>query len=627
MLTRAMAKELSAALAHECLFVDFLFEEEPKKVPESLTHPGLVDVMQEELNQVARNKVWTLVLAPYGKTIIGFKWTLTMLDATWKGKPLQVPIFCDNTSAIAISNNPVLHSRTKHIDIKYYFIKDHILKGDIELHFIPTQYQLADIFTKPLDELTFKRLKVELEAFTRTPNQYKKYMSKFGYTTKALNNSKVWFSTPTGGILDEVRVNTFRNAIRENYLSHSTEYVKVPSLKTVRVWFSTSGYSREIKAKGTLRKCFLPLRWRLLMSQIIQCPGEAFTRTPNQYKKYMSKFGYTTKALNNSKVWFSTPTGGILGEVGVNTFRNAIRENYLSHSTEYVKVPSIKTVREWFSASGYSREIKAKGTLRKCFLPLRWRLLMSQIIQCPGGNTYGFDCAWLIWEDIINKLNKKTRDKVFLYPRFLSLLLKHKMEGYGNDNVTLNPTQIFSVHNWMSLWLSKLPKPPLKMRRRGTSKEGANPQLSSVVSASITKHVYSAFTILHSESASGHDASATSTTEADPGKTNLNDSILYNKVLLKEPKTISCAHIFVDTSPSVLVEKTKSAEDGLKTAHTETGTNLETSKAKKEVSFRDDEFNTSPDRSSSDDGLKVIKLEDLSNLVQNIKVDFMKLDT
>ncbi|GJV17920.1 hypothetical protein Tco_1363243 [Tanacetum coccineum] len=74
----------------------------------------------------------------------------------------KLPIFCDNTSAIAISNNPVLHSRTKHIDIRYHFIRDHILKGDIELHFIPTQYQLADIFTKPLDEPTFKRLIVEL---------------------------------------------------------------------------------------------------------------------------------------------------------------------------------------------------------------------------------------------------------------------------------------------------------------------------------------------------------------------------------------------------------------------------------------------------------------------------------
>ncbi|GJU09885.1 retrovirus-related pol polyprotein from transposon TNT 1-94 [Tanacetum coccineum] len=72
--TRAMAKELSAASTHKCLFVDFLSKEEPKKVSEALKHPGWVDAMQEELNQFARNKVWTLVPPSYGKTIIGYKW-------------------------------------------------------------------------------------------------------------------------------------------------------------------------------------------------------------------------------------------------------------------------------------------------------------------------------------------------------------------------------------------------------------------------------------------------------------------------------------------------------------------------------------------------------------------------
>ncbi|GJS66342.1 hypothetical protein Tco_0680906 [Tanacetum coccineum] len=62
-----------AVLAHECLFVDFLFEKEPKKVFEELKHPGWVDSMQDELNQFSRNKVWTLVPAPFGRTIIGSK--------------------------------------------------------------------------------------------------------------------------------------------------------------------------------------------------------------------------------------------------------------------------------------------------------------------------------------------------------------------------------------------------------------------------------------------------------------------------------------------------------------------------------------------------------------------------
>nr|GEY66420.1 retrovirus-related Pol polyprotein from transposon TNT 1-94 [Tanacetum cinerariifolium] len=74
MLTRAIVKQVSVASTHECLFVNFLSKEEPKKVFEALKRLGWVDAMQDELNQFARNKGCTLVLVPYGKTIIGLKW-------------------------------------------------------------------------------------------------------------------------------------------------------------------------------------------------------------------------------------------------------------------------------------------------------------------------------------------------------------------------------------------------------------------------------------------------------------------------------------------------------------------------------------------------------------------------
>nr|GFB20722.1 retrovirus-related Pol polyprotein from transposon TNT 1-94 [Tanacetum cinerariifolium] len=59
--------------------------------------------------------------------------------------------------AIAISCNPVQHSRTKHIVVHYHFIKEHVKKGTIELYFIKTDYQLADIFTKalPIDRFNY----------------------------------------------------------------------------------------------------------------------------------------------------------------------------------------------------------------------------------------------------------------------------------------------------------------------------------------------------------------------------------------------------------------------------------------------------------------------------------------
>ncbi|GJR80683.1 hypothetical protein Tco_0858708 [Tanacetum coccineum] len=61
----------------------------------------------------------------------------------------KIPIYCNSKSAIAISCNPDQHSRTKHITVRYHFIKEHIEKGTIELYFVKTDYQLADIVTKP----------------------------------------------------------------------------------------------------------------------------------------------------------------------------------------------------------------------------------------------------------------------------------------------------------------------------------------------------------------------------------------------------------------------------------------------------------------------------------------------
>jgi hypothetical protein len=71
----------------------------------------------------------------------------------------KVPLLCDNESAIRMADNPFEHNRTKHIDIRHHFLRDHQQKGDIEVFYISTENQLADIFTKPLDEKTFCRLR------------------------------------------------------------------------------------------------------------------------------------------------------------------------------------------------------------------------------------------------------------------------------------------------------------------------------------------------------------------------------------------------------------------------------------------------------------------------------------
>ena len=67
----------------------------------------------------------------------------------------EILLLCDNESAVKIGSNPVQHSRTKQIDIRHHFLRDHVNKGDIKIDGIGTEDQLAYIFTKPLDESRF----------------------------------------------------------------------------------------------------------------------------------------------------------------------------------------------------------------------------------------------------------------------------------------------------------------------------------------------------------------------------------------------------------------------------------------------------------------------------------------
>ncbi|WVZ67196.1 LOW QUALITY PROTEIN: hypothetical protein U9M48_016311 [Paspalum notatum var. saurae] len=74
----------------------------------------------------------------------------------------KIPLLVDSTSAISVAKNPVLHSRTKHIDVRFHFLRDHYEKGDIDLVHVASKNQLADIFTKPLEFGAFVRLRGEL---------------------------------------------------------------------------------------------------------------------------------------------------------------------------------------------------------------------------------------------------------------------------------------------------------------------------------------------------------------------------------------------------------------------------------------------------------------------------------
>nr|GEY70223.1 hypothetical protein [Tanacetum cinerariifolium] len=171
---------------------------EPKNIKEAMADSAWIEAMQEELYQFDRLQEEVYVAQPEGfvnpdhpKKDSSFELTAfsdadhagyctamssaeaeyvvlfaSCAQVMWMRTQLQdygfnynkIPLYCDSQSAIAISCNPVQHSRTKQIHTRYHFIKEQVENGIIELYFVLTEYQSSDMFTKALSEDRFKYL-------------------------------------------------------------------------------------------------------------------------------------------------------------------------------------------------------------------------------------------------------------------------------------------------------------------------------------------------------------------------------------------------------------------------------------------------------------------------------------
>ncbi|GJV88680.1 hypothetical protein Tco_1532618 [Tanacetum coccineum] len=86
----------------------------------------------------------------------------------------KIPLYHDNKSAIALYRNNVQHSRSKHIDVRYHFIKEQVENVIVEFDFVWTKYQLTDIFTKPLPKERFNFLIKNLGMRSMSPGTLKR---------------------------------------------------------------------------------------------------------------------------------------------------------------------------------------------------------------------------------------------------------------------------------------------------------------------------------------------------------------------------------------------------------------------------------------------------------------------
>ena len=95
-------------------------------------------------------------------------WVLRLLSELGVHNLQPVTLHCDSQSAIHIAKNPVFHERTKHIEVDCHFTRDKVLEGLIQLTYLPTKSQVADLFTKALPSPHFKELLAKLGMISNT---------------------------------------------------------------------------------------------------------------------------------------------------------------------------------------------------------------------------------------------------------------------------------------------------------------------------------------------------------------------------------------------------------------------------------------------------------------------------
>jgi hypothetical protein len=92
-----------------------------------------------------------------------------MISGLFDQVPDSTIIYCDNQSCRRLSKHLVFHEWSKHIEIKYYFIRDKVQEGEVKLQYIPTDEQTTDILTKPLSNIKFAYLRDKLGVVEITP--------------------------------------------------------------------------------------------------------------------------------------------------------------------------------------------------------------------------------------------------------------------------------------------------------------------------------------------------------------------------------------------------------------------------------------------------------------------------
>ncbi|GJY32620.1 retrovirus-related pol polyprotein from transposon TNT 1-94 [Tanacetum coccineum] len=198
----------------------------------------------------------------------------------------KIPMYFDSKSAIAISCNPVQHSRTKHINIRYHFIKEHVEKGTIELYFVGTEYQLADFFTKSLLKERFEYLVHMIDcksvgqilldhplsyALTATIDVPAMYLQQFWKIVHKVPDTKdtIIFKLDTQEIT--YTVDMFRDTLKLPVETLDNLFITPLTTRTIESFMQMVGYQGIVDKVSAFYTKFLAQQWQTMFKVFNSC--------------------------------------------------------------------------------------------------------------------------------------------------------------------------------------------------------------------------------------------------------------------------------------------------------------------------------------------------------------------
>nr|GEU47162.1 retrovirus-related Pol polyprotein from transposon TNT 1-94 [Tanacetum cinerariifolium] len=191
----------------------------------------------------------------------------------------KIPLYCDNRSAIALCCNNVQHSRSKHINIRHHFIQEQVEKGVVELYFVMTDYQLADIFTKALPRERFEFLLSRLDTMADMNISASDVPADQApaIAPPTRTNDQI-FHTANGCLsarLDEQWFNLHKDILRDvlqiTPINDNDPFVAPPSSDAFIEYVNTLGYPCTLRNMSAMFVNDLYQPWRAIFSMINMC--------------------------------------------------------------------------------------------------------------------------------------------------------------------------------------------------------------------------------------------------------------------------------------------------------------------------------------------------------------------